>query len=85
MMGDFGAFADNYWAELAKVLGVEPGNRAAQAEALRANPVLADKFFVHRFELWLKFWLKGHLGAEWYYARAEWQGRGTICILHNKK
>jgi Helitron helicase-like domain at N-terminus len=79
-------YADNYDPELHRLLGIETGTSIATIQKIiRANPVITQKFFLKKFEIFFDEFVIKRYGCEpehggWYWYRFEWQHRGGIHV-----
>ena len=70
--------ADLQWPELARLICPEdPESSTSRSRALNDNPAVADWFFFHRIQLFLKFFYTEILKVSEYWLRFEWQYRGS--------
>ena len=69
--------ADLQWPELAKLISSTPENRTARANAVIANPAVADWFFYERARQFVRYFYLDILNASDYWLRFEWQHRGS--------
>ena len=70
--------ADLQWPELAQLTCPDdPTNSTRRSQALRDNPAVADWFFYHRIQLFLRHFYVDVLGVTDYWFRFEWQHRGS--------
>ena len=70
--------ADLQWPELAQLTCPDdPTNSTRRSQALRDNPAVADWFFYHRIQLFLRHFYVDVLGVTDYWLRFEWQHRGS--------
>lgn len=70
--------ADMQWPNLARLICPDnESSRTHRNQALLDNPAVADWFFHHRMEKFIKNYYVGVLGACDYWYRYEWQHRGS--------
>ena len=70
--------ADLQWPELAHLIcPEEPESRSSRTKAVIENPAIADWFFYHRVQEFIKAYYVGVLGVTDYWMRFEWQHRGS--------
>ena len=66
--------ADLQWPELAHLIcPEEPESRSSRTKAVIENPAIADWFFYHRVQEFIKAYYVGVLGVTDYWMRFEWQ------------
>ncbi|XP_028418913.1 uncharacterized protein LOC114544479 [Dendronephthya gigantea] len=73
---------NQYWyqrlQELLALIEQKGCSRTERAQAVIDNPHMTDWFFMQRLQEFIKHWLQGVLGAEWFWYRFEYQARGSI-------
>ena len=70
--------ADGQWPELARLICPEDQeSSSSRSKAVADNPAIADWFFSHRIEKFMKAYYVDILGATDYWFRYEWQHRGS--------
>ena len=70
--------ADGQWPELARLICPEDQeSSSSRSKAVADNPAIADWFFSHRIEKFIKAYYVDILGATDYWFRYEWQHRGS--------
>ncbi len=71
------SFADNWDPNLHALFGDKNANYAQKMRNIRDYPGIVALYWQKKMRLWRKHYYKNILRTEWYWSRAEFQGRGS--------